>query len=366
MKKLITFIFGIMLSLQLFAQTTDYYLENLQTTDTYIANGAPNTSFGSNQNLITGGWGDMYITLIKFNISNLPAIATGDKVSIFLYNKNPGFVTQPTAVNMGLSATNFNDTHTWNNGVSWYTSTIRQVNVNPYSQYTEFDITDYYNYWKNGTANNGIVLVPLNTSNYFNHFQSASVNTPAGQKPILRVVKGVVNSNVINLKWPLSTPYASRTINQKFGADWAGGTTCSVTGVIKKHNGTDYAASNTDLIYAAEAGIVKAVFPADPWAKVITIEHAKANGSKFTTSYWHVSPYVAPGVQVSRGSLIAAVADLGTRTHFHFGVRDGSYFVNSTPKDVSSSGALPQTNCDGWPAFPEKFVDPEGSAVKFQ
>lgn len=132
MKKFLLTCFLSLMSLCSFAQTTDCNLENLGAADTYIRSSTPTTSFGNDPNLVTGGWGDMYIALIKFNISSLPALNASDRVSLWLYNKSPGTAAQPTAVNMGLLASDFNDSTTWNNGVSWYTSTVRQVNVSSY------------------------------------------------------------------------------------------------------------------------------------------------------------------------------------------------------------------------------------------
>lgn len=264
-------------------------------------------------------------------------------------------------MNVGLLASDFNNSTTWNNsGLSWYTQTVRSVNVNPYDYWTEFVITDYYNYWKSGVSNFGFAIVPVNNNNNFNFFQSSSTSTPISQKPILRITKA------LQLKWPISTAYSSRVVTQSFGSDWAGGTTCSPTGVIKKHNGTDYSAIAGGPVYAAEAGIIKARFSSPPWESVVTIEHTRADGTKFTTSYWHVTPYVNVGSQVNKGDQIATIANLGPNTHFHFGIRNGPHFINSSGKDVSSAGALPQTNCDGWPAFPENFIDPESSIIKFQ
>ena len=109
MKKLLLAFFLSILSLYSFAQTTDYYLENLNTTNTYIRSSLPNNSFGGGQNLITGGWGDMYFTLIKFDLSSLPQITNGDKVSLWLYNKSPGGYARPVSVRMGLATSSFNN-----------------------------------------------------------------------------------------------------------------------------------------------------------------------------------------------------------------------------------------------------------------
>lgn len=346
----------------------DFYLENLNTTDTYLRSSVPNQSFGFDQNLITGGWGDMYITLIKFNISTLPSRVDGDKVSLWLYNKNSGGTAQPTAVNMGLLASDFNKSTTWNMGVRYYNffPVYKQVNVNGYGYWTEFDITDYYSYWKKGWfANYGLLMIPTNINNYFNLFQSASVNTPSGQKPFVRIIKA---SSKIMLKWPLSTPYHSRKINHGFRKDWAGGSDCP-PGVIKKHNGTDYQASPGDSVFAAESGYVKIIIDGGDWANAIVIEHSKPDNAKFTIVYWHVVPSIKEGRLVNKGDKIAVVANIPSGPHLHFGIRDAAYDTYTNPNGTisvfSGTGALPQQNCVDqekqkfYPAFPEKFWDIE-------
>ena len=244
---------------------------------------------------------------------------------------------------------------------------VRTVNVSSYGYWTEFEITDYYNYWKNGVVSNqGFALVPNTINNNFNFFSSSSTSTPWNQKPILRITYPLA------LTWPLATSYATRYVTQSFGEDWAGNSVCPSTGVIKKHNGTDYRASAGVVVSAVEGGVVKDVFAVSGWANVIVIEHTKADGSKYTTNYWHVNPSVIKDNAVTKGQQIAVVADLGGNTHFHFGLRLGPHLVNSSNADVSATGALPQTICTDlngktYPAFPELFVDPDSlSYVNFQ
>ncbi|MDO8572144.1 MAG: M23 family metallopeptidase [bacterium] len=172
------------------------------------------------------------------------------------------------------------------------------------------------------------------------------------------------------LKWPLATPsYANKFVTQKFGIDWAGETYCPA-GVIKKHNGTDYRATAGTVVYAAESGVVKEILPYNAtWAQNIVLEHMTLSGQIYTTVYWHVTPvagldgFIGP---IAKGQKIGTVADIGSGTHFHFGVHLGSYasaYFNNTP--YAGTGALPQNNCQDatsgkwYPAFPAGFVDPE-------
>ena len=191
---LFTFLMSL-LSAQSFAQTvTDYYLQNQIATDTYVRSSLPSNSFGSEQYVKTGGWGDIYVGMIKFNISNMPTIVSGDKVSLWLHNVSPGGIATPTQINIALPALDFTDNVTWNNTLSYYTSTLRAVNVSQYGYWTEFEITDYYNSWKtNKFPNYGVYLIPVNTNNNFNFFASSSPLNPSNQQPLIRITK--VNPN---------------------------------------------------------------------------------------------------------------------------------------------------------------------------
>jgi murein DD-endopeptidase MepM/ murein hydrolase activator NlpD len=150
------------------------------------------------------------------------------------------------------------------------------------------------------------------------------------------------------LTWPLPGSPNDREITLNFGADWL----VSCGGLIKKHTGIDVFVEVGEYVYAAYDVEVKAIVDGrqDGWAYAVTIEHMRGN-EVFTTVCWHVDPLVGYGT-VRKGQKIGTVADLGSNTHLHFGVRLDEY------SNVSNRGALPQTECDGDPAFPEKFVNP--------
>lgn len=258
MKKLLAFVVTLFfLVAPVFA--ADYYLENLATTDTYIRSSLPDNSFDGSY-LETGGWGDMYISMVKFDISTLPTVPSGGKISVWFYNQSPGGAATPTSVQIGLLASNFSSSSTWNNAaLSWYTSTVRTVNVSAYGYWTEFDITDYYNYWKGGVLNYGFALVPVNTNNNFNLFPSSSTATALNQKPILRI--STDNSNPF-LGFPLSAtvypqgPYTPGKINSVL--DHQMDTLYSKDGTILSFTGELFQATTSYPVTAQQACYPKA------------------------------------------------------------------------------------------------------------
>ena len=152
------------------------------------------------------------------------------------------------------------------------------------------------------------------------------------------------------LKWPLSGTLSDRTTTLDFGADWKFG--ACPAGVYKKHVGIDVTATKGEDVYAAEGGEVKAKVYDGTWKYCITIEHSGFTND-FTTVCWHIDPVVTVGDHVTKGQKIGTIADLGTNTHLHFGVRNSGY------SNIANRGALPQTDCGGDPAFPEHFIDPK-------
>lgn len=152
------------------------------------------------------------------------------------------------------------------------------------------------------------------------------------------------------LKWP--TNIYTMALSD-FGDDWVK----SCGGLIKKHTGIDLSLSAGTPIYAMYWGTVKAKFlssPTSDWGHAVTISHGYgASGNWWTSTYHHIDPVVNVGQYINRGQLIGYVHWTNAfPTHLHFGVRDSTY------SNISNVGALPQTACEGYPAFPEYFEDP--------
>ena len=186
------------------AQTVTNYALTGVASDTFVRNSAPNNSFGTNLYMIVGGWGDMSIGMFKMNMSAVPSLGTGDKAELYLYNASLGGSSQPTQIQVGLAGVQWNDNWTWNNGLSWYTSTIVTGNISAYGYWTAIDITASYSQLKGGAlANNGWLLVPVNINNYFDFF--ASVDHPnTALRPFLRVTKVAVAPSSRFLDFPLN------------------------------------------------------------------------------------------------------------------------------------------------------------------
>ena len=125
------------------------------------------------------------------------------------------------------------------------------------------------------------------------------------------------------------------------------------SGAVWLHTGVDEEAGVGARVMAAGDGEIIGYLSDPTFRGGVLIRHRTTFGAVIT-QYWHV--WLLPGFQVGsevkRGQAFAQVADLGSRTHFHFAVFKGDF------ESHAWNGALPPTACSGFPAFPYKFTDP--------
>jgi Peptidase family M23 len=325
--------------------------------------------------LEVGGWGDSYSIFLRFDLSGLPRTATQAKIFLYAYPHE-----DPRYNPVGIVLKDVNSQ--WQSrelSLATYPTTVGLMSMAPpiANSWYSINVTDLYNQWRSGNLSNlnfGIALTPVTTNATFSVFRGSGY--PRDEyRPKLVITTDEVRSERIQLKWPLSTPRTT-TVNSPFGDDWTANSTKCI-GISKLHSGTDFPATAlTTKIYAAEDGIIREVLAENTqWAGNVVLEHNGPNG-KFTTTYWHLN---AKGEAlkykndtqkyprfVAKGEQIGVVADLGTRTHFHFGVRVGAY-----ERQWSGLGGIPSKSCtdanDGWdyPGFPAGFVNPLSSAVQW-
>src|SRR5256886_12777462 len=123
-------------------------------------------------------------------------------------------------------------------------------------------------------------------------------------------------------------------------------------GAVWLHPGVDIA-SGIQPIRAAGDGVIVGYMIDPTFHGGVLIRHRMTTGVVIT-QYWHVwlRSGFHVGSVVQRGQVIADVASMGSRTHFHFpGFKD----------DMESHAwnrALPPTPWSGFPAFPHQFVNP--------
>jgi murein DD-endopeptidase MepM/ murein hydrolase activator NlpD len=141
-----------------------------------------------------------------------------------------------------------------------------------------------------------------------------------------------------------------------FGSEWrlCDGTVlrqCSATGEIWLHTGVDIK-TGIQPVMAAANGVIAGYIVDPTFRGGMLIRHETTTGVVIT-QYWHVwpRPGFRVGTRVRRGEVFADIADMGSRTHFHFAVFNGDF------ESSAWRGALPPSACEGSPAFPYRFVN---------
>jgi hypothetical protein len=131
-----------------------------------------NDNYGvDNDRLRVGGWGDLYNSLIRFDLTNqgLPTHVTS--ATLRLYNIQ----------DLGTSATGMyvDELHTgWDENYGWYDHSLSYTNISqtnaPGAGWFDIDVTQEVNDWlANPTSNFGLQLRPLLNNNNFNDFVSS-------------------------------------------------------------------------------------------------------------------------------------------------------------------------------------------------
>lgn len=297
-----------------------------------------NTTAQHDNRLRVGGWGDMYNTLLRFDLSGLPQVADG--AYLWLYAINEG---APTNINWSMIGKQWQSSTVGSSDFPLPSNVLFPVGTTsaptPWQWYV-LNITGIYNAWRSSVSykNYGLYLAPVSNNNNYSSFYSSTQG--GGYGPWLQVTyTPQANDNVIKLKWPLSTAKpATPTAGGAFGDPWGNGITKCV-GLPMTHAGVDIPNTIGNPVYAAEDGFVREVLPATQtggWASAIVLEHnhPSGNNTKYTTVYWHVNPVsgvvVAPVGQsptfIPKGMQIATIANISPNggSHLHFGLRIGA------------------------------------------
>jgi hypothetical protein len=148
--------------------TTTYTLSSSQCNVVWITNYYYN--YGQHDaDMIDGGWGDSYYSLLGCSLNGMPLSATAVKLRLYEY---------PSSHGGGRSQIYFDQvTSSWNNATVWQTQPS-SVNLSLLptpvdNHWYEIDITSLYNGWQNGSyPNYGIMLRPASNNNIFNVFRS--------------------------------------------------------------------------------------------------------------------------------------------------------------------------------------------------
>jgi len=143
--------------------------------------------------LKVGGWGDLYYSLMQFDLTGLPKHAPKAKLQLYTLSAGGG---TPTTLYL-YQITQYWNWQTQGTGSDrlrlWWADQPSAVlhNSTPLpaptvGAYYYIDITDLYNAWQSGTTTNyGIELRPSSNNNNFDFFASSRYPTPEWQPTIV-------------------------------------------------------------------------------------------------------------------------------------------------------------------------------------
>jgi len=168
--------------------------------DTHVRSSGANTNYGDITGFRCGGWGDTYITGIRFDVDSLPSDIESAKINIYLFLDAVGSLLTKLKwqkINESWSE----DTVTWNNRPSGMENNSGETVSLPGSVggWVQIDITDLYKDWKDGTQNNYGVSISGNQSSYSNDwadFRSKEFDDDESLRPYLEVESSAITFTI--------------------------------------------------------------------------------------------------------------------------------------------------------------------------
>lgn len=150
--------------------------------------------------LKVGGWGDLYYSLLKFDLSGLPTVASDVELRLYDLNANAG---TPTPLNLYEITQDWNwqtqgtgsdhDRLWWADQPSAALVSTSALTAPTVGAYYYINITNLYNEWQNGSLPNyGIELKPTSSWDNFDIFASSRNSNPDYQ-PALIITSSSVN-----------------------------------------------------------------------------------------------------------------------------------------------------------------------------
>jgi len=131
--------------------------------------------------LRVGGWGDVYYTMIRFDLTDFPSSVTAATLYLYTWGND-------SASNVSMDLHRVTDA--WSEAVDWQsqptTTNVRLVPTPVLGRWYELDITDLYNGWRAGNfPNYGLQLRPTSNNHEFNEFYSSDYSDDPYLRPKL-------------------------------------------------------------------------------------------------------------------------------------------------------------------------------------
>lgn len=266
--------------------------------------------------LRVGGYGDIYISLIRFD---LPPAPRGGRVWLELYNDSAD--SEPTPVELQVVTSNWSwragDRLWWRNRPQMRNAGTAPIDV-PRRGWVSIEITDIYADWSSGRQTNfGLAFTPVRTDNRFTKFASTQASD-SRLRPRLRFAAEPPQGGA---PVPPSASYIlpvtpTGRISGFFDQDYT-------ATEDRQHLGVDLpVAARTTVVSPVKGTVVfnntGSSVPADKAFLVI-----REPGSRTEHVLGHIRSTIQPGTtaaDLDLGEPVGTVADWGANSHVHWGV----------------------------------------------
>lgn len=380
----------VLFAVQASAQVTAYYqptpypdgvTNGIHIWDGWL-NNSYNQTFVMDDKLQIGGWGDVYLTFMKFDLTGLPVNPTSTTLYFMSYDRGDGSTQTP--FNVCLPSADWSTSMTWTwmaNNLTFSCSGWLTPPAAP--SWWGLGITSWYNNWRSTpSSNHGIMLSPQYNNNRFDMLRSSryadfqSDPYADGRRPML----SFTFNPTLELKMPLPGNHEWLVTTEPGGYSCMDDYDVYHTDVYSPGNyfsidfswrnyadpgATVYDDPDDDIPILAAAG-GKVVFagggdnPGDFNGYYVVIDHDYDGNldTGFSTRYLHMKywPSVSENTNVSQGALIGYMGTTGrypngdpvsTGVHLHFGVRYGNGNPGSS-SGYSTVSELSKVVMDGW------------------
>lgn len=317
--------------------------------DGWITNVYYDKKFMQDDKLQIGGWGDTYLSYLKFDLTGLPQNVSQAIFWIMPSATPSSKILTPFAV---CPVTTF-----WDNNMTWSTRPSAPICYGWYSapmpdRWWGLYITNWYTGWKNGSmANHGVELIPqFHNNNNFDMFRSSRNTDARGKRPLVQL-NFTPPVSVPDFKTPLPGGLYWLVTTEVGGYDCLGDVPGNSPWPDAAHQNNNYfsidfswknfdanwnqrydpyssdPAKNNIPILAAASGRIETADYNDANENFVVIDHDDDIDVKtgFSTRYLHLkyTPNLIKGQFVSQGDIIGYMGNTGLSNgvHLHFGVR---------------------------------------------
>ncbi len=327
-------------------------------------------TFGNDEFIGLGGWGDMYISLLQFDLSTVRGTVTSAELTLTPDSRTQNVIDH-NATTGGIVRANYfswRENGTWIDDIGYYSDLDELFSRPTRMSAIRIDVTDFVTAWVKGDIPNyGFILEPRSTNNNWTYFRSREYGGSTRPKLVVNFTPPPTqSSSTLSLKLPLPGGKKWKVSTQ------AGGLSYDNT-IDSYHRGRGFYSIDFDDVYkigsgtpsysdpdkydvpvmAAAGGIIVTCQYGSDTGNYIKIDHDGDGNlnTGYQTMYMHMkdtregnytqSPFLAVGARINVGQVLGFIGDTGDSkgSHLHFQV-----LYRNTGSSQSTTGTSTELN----------------------